>query len=74
LQREEVVNIWIDEVLMMILMINCSGYMSPEYAMQGVFSVKSDVYSFRVQLLEIDSGEKNSTYDHTNSLSVSSPM
>jgi len=68
------VNIWIDEVLMMILMINCSGYMSPEYAMQGVFSVKSDVYSFRVLPLEIDSGEKNSTYDHTNSLSVSSPM
>ena len=67
-------NIWIDEVLMMILMINCSGYMSPEYAMQGVFSVKSDVYSFRVLPLEIDSGEKNSTYDHTNSLSVSSPM
>ncbi|KAJ6925640.1 G-type lectin S-receptor-like serine/threonine-protein kinase [Populus alba x Populus x berolinensis] len=29
------------------------GYMSPEYAMQGLFSVKSDVYSFGVLLLEV---------------------
>ncbi|KAM3732001.1 hypothetical protein ACB098_11G027000 [Castanea mollissima] len=29
------------------------GYMSPEYAMEGVFSIKSDVYSFGVLLLEI---------------------
>ncbi|XP_030467919.1 G-type lectin S-receptor-like serine/threonine-protein kinase B120 [Syzygium oleosum] len=35
------------------------GYMSPEYAMEGVFSVKSDVYSFGVLLLEIISGKKN---------------
>nr|POE93120.1 g-type lectin s-receptor-like serine/threonine-protein kinase rks1 [Quercus suber] len=40
------------------------GYMSPEYAMQGLFSIKSDVYSFGVLLLEIISGKKNSTYDH----------
>ncbi|XP_072966501.1 G-type lectin S-receptor-like serine/threonine-protein kinase B120 isoform X3 [Typha angustifolia] len=40
------------------------GYMSPEYAMQGVFSVKSDVYSFGVLLLEIVSGKKNSTYSN----------
>lgn len=39
------------------------GYMSPEYAMEGVFSTKSDVYSFGVLLLEIISGEKcNSKY------------
>ena len=31
----------------------CSGYMSPEYAMDGVFSVKSDVFSFGVLLIEI---------------------
>lgn len=42
----------------------CSGYMSPEYAMKGVFSMKSDVYSFGVLLLEIVSGEKNSSYEH----------
>ncbi|XP_078157048.1 receptor-like serine/threonine-protein kinase SD1-8 isoform X3 [Carex rostrata] len=35
------------------------GYMSPEYAMDGVFSVKSDVFSFGVLLLEIISGKKN---------------
>ncbi|CAL5014686.1 unnamed protein product [Urochloa decumbens] len=38
------------------------GYMSPEYAMDGTFSVKSDTYSFGVILLEIISGLKiNST-------------
>ncbi|KAJ4745365.1 Serine/threonine-protein kinase [Rhynchospora pubera] len=33
--------------------------MSPEYAMDGVFSVKSDVFSFGVLVLEIISGKKN---------------
>ena len=37
----------------------CSGYMSPEYAMYGAFSVKSDVFSFGVLILEIISGKKN---------------
>ncbi|XP_038981772.1 G-type lectin S-receptor-like serine/threonine-protein kinase At4g27290 isoform X2 [Phoenix dactylifera] len=35
------------------------GYMSPEYAMDGVFSVKFDVFSFGVLVLEIISGKKN---------------
>ncbi|XP_042486284.1 cysteine-rich receptor-like protein kinase 19 isoform X2 [Macadamia integrifolia] len=34
--------------------------MSPEYAMQGLFSTKSDAFSFGVLLLEIISGKKNS--------------
>ncbi|WVZ87314.1 hypothetical protein U9M48_033970 [Paspalum notatum var. saurae] len=38
-----------------------SGYMSPEYAMEGAFSVKSDTYSFGVLLLEIISGLKISS-------------
>ena len=33
--------------------------MSPEYAMGGIFSVKSDVFSFGVLVLEILSGTKN---------------
>ncbi|XP_062087410.1 G-type lectin S-receptor-like serine/threonine-protein kinase At1g11410 isoform X2 [Humulus lupulus] len=35
------------------------GYMSPEYAMFGKFSTKSDVFSFGVLLLETVSGMKN---------------
>ncbi|CAG7887190.1 unnamed protein product [Brassica rapa] len=35
------------------------GYMSPEYAMDGIFSTKSDVFSFGVLLLEIISGKRN---------------
>ena len=38
-----------------------SGYMAPEYAMRGTFSVKSDVYSFGVLTLEIVSGVKISS-------------
>ncbi|CAL9107870.1 unnamed protein product [Musa textilis] len=38
------------------------GYMSPEYAMEGLFSVKSDVYSYGVLLLEIVSGFRNSSF------------
>ncbi|KAK9092204.1 hypothetical protein Syun_027115 [Stephania yunnanensis] len=40
------------------------GYMSPEYALDGLFSIKSDVFSFGVLLLEIISGKKNSGYYH----------
>ncbi|KAH1143142.1 hypothetical protein GLYMA_12G143000v4 [Glycine max] len=35
------------------------GYMPPEYAVHGSFSVKSDVFSFGVIVLEIISGRKN---------------
>ncbi|XP_058092182.1 cysteine-rich receptor-like protein kinase 44 isoform X2 [Magnolia sinica] len=38
------------------------GYMPPEYVLHGHFSVKSDVFSFGVLLLEIVSGEKNSNF------------
>lgn len=33
--------------------------MSPEYAVDGLFSVKSDVFSFGVLVLEIVSGKRN---------------
>ncbi|KAK1421234.1 hypothetical protein QVD17_23419 [Tagetes erecta] len=35
------------------------GYISPEYAVDGIFSEKSDVFSFGVLVLEIISGKKN---------------
>ncbi|KAL5579010.1 hypothetical protein UlMin_011452 [Ulmus minor] len=38
------------------------GYMSPEYAMHGQFSVKSDVFSFGVLILEILCGKKNTSF------------
>ncbi|KAK2350674.1 G-type lectin S-receptor serine/threonine-protein kinase RKS1 [Trifolium repens] len=35
------------------------GYMSPEYAMEGRYSTKSDVFSYGVLLLEIIAGQRN---------------
>ncbi|CAL5402222.1 unnamed protein product [Camellia sinensis] len=40
------------------------GYMSPEYAIEGLFSVKSDVFSFGVLVLEIVSGKRNRGFYH----------
>ncbi|XBI87099.1 hypothetical protein VPH35_025231 [Triticum aestivum] len=36
------------------------GYMPPEYASEGIFSIKSDVFSFGVVIFEIISGKRNS--------------
>ncbi|KAM1374964.1 hypothetical protein ACFX2I_025458 [Malus domestica] len=38
------------------------GYISPEYAMGGIFFQKSDVYSFGVLVLEIISSKKNTAF------------
>ncbi|KAG6754766.1 hypothetical protein POTOM_040560 [Populus tomentosa] len=49
------------------------GYMSPEYAIQGRFSEKSDVFSFGVLVLEIASGRKNTSFydsEQVSSLTV----
>ncbi|KAL8112918.1 hypothetical protein AgCh_020288 [Apium graveolens] len=46
------------------------GYMSPEYAMEGLFSIKSDVFAFGVLLLEILSGKKNTGFRHSDCLSL----
>ena len=45
-----------------IYLCNCSGYMSPEYAMKGLYSTKSDVFSYGVLILEIISGKRNNHY------------
>jgi serine/threonine protein kinase len=44
-------------------MYHFSGYIAPEYARQRQFSVKSDVFSFGVLVLEIVSGQKPSFRD-----------
>ncbi|XP_060973571.1 G-type lectin S-receptor-like serine/threonine-protein kinase CES101 isoform X2 [Cannabis sativa] len=41
------------------------GYMSPEYAIKGIVSVKTDVFSFGIILLEIISGKKNNSRYHS---------
>ncbi|KAM3259619.1 hypothetical protein ACQJBY_051095 [Aegilops geniculata] len=42
------------------------GYMAPEYAMEGIFSTKTDVYSFGVLLLEVVTGiRRNSSCETT---------
>ncbi|XP_039040045.1 cysteine-rich receptor-like protein kinase 15 [Hibiscus syriacus] len=38
--------------------------MAPEYALEGIFSVKSDVFSFGVVMLKIISGKKNLRFYH----------
>ncbi|KAJ0546221.1 putative protein kinase RLK-Pelle-DLSV family [Helianthus annuus] len=47
------------------------GYISPEYAVDGLYSVKSDIFSFGVLVLEIVSGKKNRGFvdeDHDDNL------
>jgi serine/threonine protein kinase len=44
--------------------------MSPEYAMDGLYSIKSDVFSFGVLVLEIVSGKKNSSFYNNESLNL----
>lgn len=38
--------------------------MAPEYAFDGKFSIKSDIYSLGVMILEIVSGQKNRGFKH----------
>ncbi|XP_076922605.1 G-type lectin S-receptor-like serine/threonine-protein kinase B120 [Bidens hawaiensis] len=41
-------------------------YMPPEYAMDGTFSMKSDIFSFGVLILEIISGRRNCSFIQNN--------
>ncbi|XP_062000559.1 G-type lectin S-receptor-like serine/threonine-protein kinase SD1-29 isoform X1 [Rosa rugosa] len=43
-------------------LVGTRGYISPEYAMSGIFSEKSDIYSFGVLVLEIVSSKKNNSF------------
>ncbi|XP_061357317.1 cysteine-rich receptor-like protein kinase 43 [Gastrolobium bilobum] len=40
-----------------------NGYMAPEYLMHGHLSVKADVFSYGVLVLELISGHRNSSFD-----------
>ncbi|KAK1262897.1 Cysteine-rich receptor-like protein kinase 25 [Acorus gramineus] len=40
-----------------------NGYMAPEYVMHGNLSVKADVFSFGVLVLELVTGKKNSIFN-----------
>ena len=53
------------------VLLEFSGYMSPEYAIEGRFSEKSDVFGFGVLLLEIVSGRRITCfYDEEQSLTL----
>ncbi|KAI3466616.1 hypothetical protein Pfo_023279 [Paulownia fortunei] len=54
-----------------IRVVGTYGYMAPEYAMEGRFSEKSDVFSFGVLMLEIATGRRNTSfYNHEGSLNL----
>ncbi|CAN1775118.1 G-type lectin S-receptor-like serine/threonine-protein kinase At4g27290 [Linum perenne] len=44
--------------------VGTHGYMSPEYAVDGIYSLKSDIYSYGVLVLEIISGKRNRGFQH----------
>ncbi|XP_047086967.1 putative cysteine-rich receptor-like protein kinase 20 [Lolium rigidum] len=46
-----------------IRVVGTSGYKAPEYASEGVYSMKTDVFSFGVLVLVIISGRKNTILD-----------
>ncbi|GMN28879.1 hypothetical protein TIFTF001_041238 [Ficus carica] len=48
------------------IIIGTYGYMAPEYAFDGLFSIKSDVFSFGVLVLEIVTGKKSRGFYHEN--------
>ena len=44
--------------------------MSPEYAMEGIFSIESDIFSFGVLFLEILSSKKNTGFYQRDSINL----
>ncbi|GLT51920.1 hypothetical protein SLA2020_252910 [Shorea laevis] len=52
----------------MLQVVGTYGYMAPEYAVHGQLSVKTDVYSFGVLILEIVSSKKINYIHHEENL------
>ncbi|PON41053.1 Cysteine rich receptor like kinase [Parasponia andersonii] len=46
-------------------LVGTYGYMAPEYAMEGHYSVKSDVFSFGVLLFEIITGKRSAGFQQS---------
>ena len=46
----------------LFIFLSCSGYVPPEYVRKGIYSMKYDVYSFGVLLLQIISGKRSTCY------------
>ncbi|KAL2327893.1 hypothetical protein Fmac_021320 [Flemingia macrophylla] len=46
--------------------VGTHGYMAPEYAVDGLFSIKSDVFSFGILVLEIICGKRNRGLYHAD--------
>ena len=44
--------------------------MAPEYAFRGLFSTKSDVFSFGIMVLEIVSGKKSISFQDKNNIGL----
>uniref|UniRef100_A0A9I9DCV2 Receptor-like serine/threonine-protein kinase n=1 Tax=Cucumis melo TaxID=3656 RepID=A0A9I9DCV2_CUCME len=53
-----------------IKVVGTYGYMAPEYAFDGRFSVKSDAFSYGILLLEIISGKRSRSFCHLNDQNV----
>jgi hypothetical protein len=60
----ELIVLWISFFLTLLFLIHeNSGYMAPEYVMHGHLTVKADVFSFGVVVLELISGQRNSSFN-----------
>ncbi|XP_076959409.1 cysteine-rich receptor-like protein kinase 25 [Bidens hawaiensis] len=52
------------------MVVGTYGYMAPEYVMHGRFSVKLDVFSFGVLMIEVITGRKNQSFQHENGVDL----